>query len=471
MTSHAPAPATTVTATGGLEVFRARVQDALFGALDEHVERLSWNQERLAEVQRDRLRELLAIAAERSPFHARRLAGIDPARFELEDLPRLPVMTKTEMVASFDEIVTDPRACRAAAEAAIAATGATPVPIDGEIVVLASGGTSGERGLFAFSAASFAEFGSTLMRPTVARLQALGGLPPGGLELAFVGADSAVHATRAASALLEGAPIRLRPVPVTLPLGEIVDRLNDLQPLALFGYPSMLARLATERIEGRLAITPLSVTATSETLRAEQRRLIRTAFDVPLVNTYGSTEGLAGVSPPDDPVISFASDACIVELVDAHDRPVPPGTTSDAILVTNLFNPVQPLIRYRIDDRMVQRPAAPEHGHLRGEVEGRTSDVLRFGDLAVHPLVIASPLEQAAGVADFQVRQTPAGVDIDVVPAGGAGAALGTAPLADRVAERLREAGLADPAVTVTAVAGIRRDPRTGKAPLFVPLR
>jgi phenylacetate-coenzyme A ligase PaaK-like adenylate-forming protein len=52
--------------------------------------------------------------------------------------------------------------------------------------------------------------------------------------------------------------------------------------------------------------------------------------------------------------ITFATDCCIVELVDDDDRPVPPGATSSGILVTNLFNRGQPLIRYRIDDRVVQ---------------------------------------------------------------------------------------------------------------------
>jgi phenylacetate-coenzyme A ligase PaaK-like adenylate-forming protein len=460
-------PASTVAAGDSLAPFRERVQEYLFGAIDEHVERLTWSTERITEVQRDRLRALLAVAVERSPFHVRRLAGIDPATFEPADLARLPIMTKAEMVTHYDEIVTDPRLRRGGAEAAVAATTATPVPIDGELLVLASGGTSGRRGLFAFSAASFAEFGCTLMRPTMARLRALGGPPPGGMEVAMVAADSAIHATGAVPAVLDGGPMRFRRVPVTLPIQEIVTRLNDLQPAALSGYPSMLARLAAEQGAGRLAVSPLSVTTNSETLRAEQRRAIRAAFGAPLVNTYGNTEGLVGASPPDDPVITFASDACLVEPVDRDGRPVPPGVTSDAILVTNLFNPVQPLIRYRVDDRMVQRPPAPDHGHLRAEVEGRAGDVLRYGAVIVHPLVIASPLEHAAAVADFQVRQTPVGVDVDVVPGAGS---VDTAALADQVAERLRHAGLVDPVVTVTAVAGTRRDPRTGKAPLFVPL-
>jgi len=47
--------------------------------------------------------------------------------------------------------------------------------------------------------------------------------------------------------------------------------------------------------------------------------------------------------------------------------PVSPGTPSAAILVANLFNTVQPLIRYRIEDRFIRRPDAADHGHLRSK--------------------------------------------------------------------------------------------------------
>jgi phenylacetate-coenzyme A ligase PaaK-like adenylate-forming protein len=71
------------------------------------------------------------------------------------------------------------------------------------------------------------------------------------------------------------------------------------------------------------------------------------------MNAFGSTEGLVGVSAPDDEVLSFAEDGCIAELVDAEGRPVPLGTPSAKVLVTNLENPVQPLIRYEIGDSFV----------------------------------------------------------------------------------------------------------------------
>ena len=74
------------------------------------------------------------------------------------------------------------------------------------------------------------------------------------------------------------------PVPATLPIADMVDRLNALRPPALMGYPTKLAQLAREQLAGRLAIAPRSVTVTSEQLTARDRTTITAAFGVPVVN-------------------------------------------------------------------------------------------------------------------------------------------------------------------------------------------
>ena len=125
------------------------------------------------------------------------------------------------------------------------------------------------------------------------------------------------------------------------------------------GYPTKLAQLAREQLAGRLAIAPRSVTATSEQLSAEDRATITAAFGVPVINQFASTEGLVGHSEPGGSVLTFATDMCIVELVDAENRPVADGAASTRILVTNLYNLTQPLIRYELTDRFVRYPLAP----------------------------------------------------------------------------------------------------------------
>ena len=71
--------------------------------LPEHLDRLGWSTERIAAHQRDALRRLLRIAIDHSPFHAARLHGVEPERFELSDLVSLPIMTKAEMIAAYDD--------------------------------------------------------------------------------------------------------------------------------------------------------------------------------------------------------------------------------------------------------------------------------------------------------------------------------------------------------------------------------
>jgi phenylacetate-CoA ligase len=131
------------TMTTDLELLRTRVTGAIGGQMPGQIERLSWPAGRLVAWQRDRLRTLLARAIEHSPFHAARLRGIDPSRFELADLPRLPVMTKAEMMENFDAVATDRRLTRDAVERHLAGSVDEPSLLFGDYVCLVSGGSSG----------------------------------------------------------------------------------------------------------------------------------------------------------------------------------------------------------------------------------------------------------------------------------------------------------------------------------------
>ena len=72
------------------------------------VRRLRWDAGRLAAERERRLRELLVWAADRSPFWRERLAGHDLASFTESDLPSLPILTRAEMMAEFDRVITVP---------------------------------------------------------------------------------------------------------------------------------------------------------------------------------------------------------------------------------------------------------------------------------------------------------------------------------------------------------------------------
>jgi phenylacetate-CoA ligase len=456
----------TTTAGIGLEMLQARFGEALARYLQRHLDRPRWDAGRLAAHQRERLRALLARAACQSPFHARRLAGVDPARFELADLARLPVMSKEQMMAGFDELATDRRLTRARVEQHLAASGEQPSLLAGRYVCLASGGSSGVRGVVVQSIEEYAEFVASFLRPVAVGLAAAGGPPPGGIPVAIVGAASPVHASGFGAAAGAGAyPVRTITAPATLPLADLVQRLNQAQPLILQGHATKLALLAGELRAGRLQITPVAVTAMGELLTQTGREVITSSFGVPPVNQFTCTEGLTGQSDPGGAVLTFASDMCIAELVDADHQPVPDGTPSAKVLLTNLYNHTQPLIRYELTDRFTRHPASPGHGHLRATVEGRADDTFRYADVALDPLVIRTVMVRTPAVLEYQVRQTSCGIDVAVI----VGGPLDHAELAAALERSLRVAGLPNPQVIVRQVPDIARHPQTGKARRFIP--
>lgn len=167
---------------------RARSQADFRAKIPEHVERLCWSAERIAAHQTRELRRVLHHARACSPFYARRLAGVDLDSFTPADLPRLPTLGKAEMMASFDEVMTDRRVTLRKVEAQLARTADLPLLLDDEYLCLASGGSSGLRGIFVWHWRDSSDFALALLRPALAHAQALGGVPPGGIVAALVGA-------------------------------------------------------------------------------------------------------------------------------------------------------------------------------------------------------------------------------------------------------------------------------------------
>lgn len=161
--------------------------------------------------------------------------------------------------------------------------------------------------------------------------------------IAVVAASSPTHISAALSKTFAVGDNARHLFPVSLPLETIVAGLNELQPTVVMGYSSFLPRLALEAQRGRLRMA---------------KQVIRDTWGAPVANGYAMSEGMftgsCGAS------IHLPDDLCIVEPVDADGRPVGPGELSHRILVTNLYNHTQPLIRYEVTDQitLIDEPCA-----------------------------------------------------------------------------------------------------------------
>ena len=212
---------------------------------------------------------------------------------------------------------------------------------------------------------------------------------------------------------------------------------------------------------------PSRVTTYAEPLVPEARAAIEAAWGVPVENVWATSEGGGIGRPCRAGRTHLAEDLAIVEAVDAAVNPVPAGTRSAKVFLTNLYNHTLPLIRFEITDEVVVRdePCECGSGHRWVEdVQGRLDDTFHYGGVAVHPLVFRSPLGRRE-IVEYQVRQTFAGADVDVRAAGG----FDEAALAAKLADSLRTLGVAEPVVRVRSVEFIERSP-VGKLKRFVPL-
>jgi phenylacetate-coenzyme A ligase PaaK-like adenylate-forming protein len=197
------------------------------------------------------------------------------------------------------------------------------------------------------------------------------------------------------------------------------------------------------------------------------RSQITEAFGVPVFDSFACTEGLVGKTGPDDDRFAFNTDMCLVEFADAEHRPTPIGAPAAKVLVTNLFNLTQPLIRYELTDTFIRVDDAAGPGFLRARVQGRSDEIFVYGDGAtVHPIVIRSVVVTTPEITDYQVVQTPSGIDVCTVAAAGFNVDEFTA----RLRRALAAAGLEGASVTARAVDRLDRHPLSGKFRRFVPL-
>ena len=315
----------------------------------DYVSRIDWP---LARVQAGAYGRAARLArrrrCERSPWHRRRLEGLDIASVSDRDIVDLPVMTKTDLMDNFDSVVTDTRLSRRLCEDHLDRNPGGHLL--GEFQVVASGGSSGQRGVFVYGWDTWAICYASTVRFQArdwSRDPTLAGIPR---VIGVVAASSPTHISAALSKTFSSGDNARHLLPVSLPLEAIVAGLNELQPTVLMGYSSFLPRLALEAQSGRLRIAPRRVIAISEPLLPEARRVIHETWGAPIANGYGMSEGVFtgfcgdGIHLPDD--------LCIFEPVDADGRPVGPGALSHRVLVTNLYNHTQPLIRYEVTDQV-----------------------------------------------------------------------------------------------------------------------
>jgi phenylacetate-coenzyme A ligase PaaK-like adenylate-forming protein len=145
----------------------------------------------------------------------------------------------------------------------------------------------------------------------------------------------------------------------------------------------------------------------------QAREHYKRVFGTPVLDNYSMGECLFLANGcPTSGGMHLNSDWAILEVVDENNEPVPPGEKGAKVLVTNLANDVQPIIRYEIGDIVTMATKPCECGSnmpLIDRIEGRDSEVLYVqtdkGMRRLQPMVLEIALIHMLHLREYQLIQ------------------------------------------------------------------
>lgn len=371
--------------------------------------------EAIARRQRRRLAGLVAFAREHSAYYRERYRDLPE---HVDDPTLLPVTSKPELMARFDDWVTDPAVTLEQAQAFVDDPSLIGQRFLDRYILMTTSGTTGTRGLFLLDQPSLRVTNVLMLRALSDWLDAgdVVRILLKGARLAMVNATGGHFASAVAAARLRKNRLRrrlIRVFSVQTPIPELVAARNRFQPALVAPYASMAAILASEQEAGRLHIDPVLLVLSAEGLPETEYGRIARAFGAKVRFSYAASECPFLSYSCQENWLHVDSDWVILEPVDADYQPVPPGEPSHTVLISNLANRVQPILRYDLGDSVTLRPDPCPCGNPLPaiRVEGRAADVLTFptpsGErIRLAPLVIATVVDRLPGIALFQVVQT-----------------------------------------------------------------
>ncbi len=371
------------------------------------LEKTQWlPREAIERMQMEKLRMLLQIANDHSPWHAERIraAGINleaNRQLAFDDLRRLPTMNKADASANRERIVWR--------------------NVPGGAFRYNTGGSSGQPLIFYFGKKRQAADAASRMRA-----RRWWKVEVGEPEIFLWGAPVELNKTDLVKKIRDRLFNQLLLNAFEMSEARMNDYLKVIQsfnPACIYGYASSLSLLASyAKRRNRIPRLPRLrvVCTTGEPLFPQQRAIIEEVFDKPVSNEYGCRDGgLVALESPQNQML-VNSENLIVEILDDDGTPVAPGKIGE-VVITNLYSDAQPFIRYRTGDIARQTDDSCRSGrglHVITEIMGRSTDfVVRPDGTIMHALAVIYVLRAIEGVHEFKIVQPSTNrIEVMVVP-------------------------------------------------------
>lgn len=423
----------------------------------------------IMELREKKLHKLLAYAYAHSAYYRGTFEAKGITSKNMFDLPlsAFPTIDKQTLLTHFDEIVTTTDLTQDALCKFDAEESKEQDTYRGKYHVVHSSGSTGKPGYFVYDDKAWSQMLLGIIRAalwdmTMPEILKLLANDP---RIAYIAAtDGRYGGAMAVSGGIKGVGARQMFLDVKTPLDAWVEKIKAFKPNLIIGYPSAIKILGELVHKGEVEVEVCRVISCGEPLNPGMRDFLESTFHAKVVNIYGASESLAlGVELGDENGMMLFDDLNYIE--------VEHGT----MYLTSLYNFAQPLIRYKISDKLVLKnePYKGKGPFTQAKILlGRGEDLLWFEDGNgkrdfLHPLAIEGFCIE--GLLDYQFCQ--AGPDAFEMLAEVSEARHEEKirfEMLRQMKEILREKHLEYIQFYVRFVEEILPDQRTGKKPLIV---
>jgi putative adenylate-forming enzyme len=172
--------------------------------------------------------------------------------------------------------------------------------------------------------------------------------------------------------------IKLKYLSTMTPIDEIIETMNSCKINILMAPPSLI-RMLLPKVD-KIKVSFKKIITYAEVLNEIDKVQFEKVFKTKVIEIYQASEGQMASACPHG-YLHINEDLVYVELYDEHQQLITkPGIIGQEMIITNLINYAQPLIRYKMNDMVVLDDTCTCGSSFRRikSVLGRSDDVIYF---------------------------------------------------------------------------------------------
>jgi putative adenylate-forming enzyme len=427
----------------------------------------------IKQLQQKRFKEIVKHAINNSKFYRDFYGDHGLTVDKINDicLADLPVINKQIMMDNYDDFVTDSRLKQKELEIFVSDPSNTRKKYLNKFEVIHTSGSTGRIGIFVYGEQDW----DWLKAIAINRVSKTNLLPNKRERVLFIGA---VDGRYAGVSLVRDAPkilLKILELDINKPTPELQKKLSAFKPDIITGYASGVYYLAKEKLAGTVDVRPKRIMCSADILQPSMHKTIKDAFGMEPTNFYAASESISmAIDCEEHDGMHLFTDWHCFEILNEDNQPAPNGKSGKLVL-TNLYNYTQPLIRYDMHDQIEPCTEKCSCGSPFPKIKSVTGRQEEFLWLKkedgtkefLHPAVFGEFF--VPGLKKLQVKQTSSQTFTLICVVDGDVATTASA-IHTRMDKILQGKGFGDEIkYDVNFVDKITNDPRSGKFKIVVP--